>query len=344
VVDVGGELASASQVSGTPNLTWSASDPGAGVYEALVTVDGQLVQSQVPNDNGGHCRDVGQTSDGRPAFLYVQPCPGSLAAEVQLDTTRLTDGPHHLLVTVLDAAGNSAPVLDRTITVANPAPPGCESRATPAASSSPAATLSASWNGSGRDHVTSRFGRAPAILGRLTGPGGAPIAGAALELVTTPSYQGAAPAQTPGPQTGPDGRFVVRLPPIASSRTVCLAYRPPGGAPPLIRTLMLNVRAGIALGVSPHTTSVGNEIVFRGRLRAGPVPRAGKQLVLEARSPGAPWLEFQVVRTGPRGRFRASYRFRFPGPASYQFRVLSEPESDYPFAAGYSNVVVVHER
>ena len=74
------------------------------------------------------------------------------------------------------------------------------------------------------------------------------------------------------------------------------------------------------------------------------MPPVGKQLVLEARSPGGPWIEFQVIRTNARGRFRASYRFKFPGPADYQFRAVSEPESDYPYATGASNVVAVHER
>ena len=66
--------------------------------------------------------------------------------------------------------------------------------------------------------------------------------------------------------------------------------------------------------------------------------------MLEARSPGSAWIQFKVVRTDARGRYRASYRFKFPGPADYRFRVRSEAESDYPFAAGSSNVVGVHER
>jgi hypothetical protein len=66
--------------------------------------------------------------------------------------------------------------------------------------------------------------------------------------------------------------------------------------------------------------------------------------VLEARAPGGPWLEFDVVHSDRRGRFHAGYRFKFPGPASYQFRALSEQEADYPFATGASNVVSVHER
>jgi hypothetical protein len=108
--------------------------------------------------------------------------------------------------------------------------------------------------------------------------------------------------------------------------------------------LTLTVKAGIALSISPRTTSVGRRIFFRGRLLGGPIPAGGKQVVLEARSAGSPWLEFDVIRTDARGRFTAGYRFKFPGPADYQFRVLSEPESDYPFAAGYSSSVRVFER
>ena len=66
--------------------------------------------------------------------------------------------------------------------------------------------------------------------------------------------------------------------------------------------------------------------------------------MLEARSPGGPWLEFDVIRSDARGRFHASYRFKFPGPAAYQFRVLCEAEADYPFATGASKVVDIFER
>jgi hypothetical protein len=148
------------------------------------------------------------------------------------------------------------------------------------------------------------------------------------------------------PRTDATGAFRVRLPAGVSSRTLRFAYRAHAGdaAPAVVRTLQLTVRASIGLRVSPHTTSVGRTIFFRGRLRAGPIPPAGKQLVLEARSPRSSWIEFEVVRSDPRGRYRASYRFKFAGSANYSFRARSEPESDYPYAAGASNVVHVHER
>jgi hypothetical protein len=124
------------------------------------------------------------------------------------------------------------------------------------------------------------------------------------------------------------------------------AYRSHVGdaAAAVVRSLTLSVRAGIRLSVSPHLTGVGQAIRFRGHLRGGPVPRGGKQLVLEARSPGGRWIQFDDVRSDDRGRFHSSYRFRFAGPAHYQFRAVSEPESDYPFAEGASNRVSVFER
>ena len=82
----------------------------------------------------------------------------------------------------------------------------------------------------------------------------------------------------------------------------------------------------------------------RCSLPSRPIPHGGKLLVLEARSPGSRWLEFDVIRSDAHGRYHAGYRFKFSGPANYQFRVLCQAEADYPFAAGSSNVVNVRER
>ncbi len=342
---VGGELASAATVQGQSDVTFDATDPGSGVYEAVFSVDGQVVQRTVVNGDGGRCRDVGETSDGRPAFLYVQPCLGSVSADVAFDTTKVANGVHHLVVSVIDAAENAAPVLDRTVTIDNPPAPGAPGPPN-GANASTQASMSVRWNDSRKPQLLSAYGRGQSLTGRLTAPGGTPIVGAAVEVRATPAYDGARTVAMSSPRTNASGRFSVRLPAGTSSRTLRFAYRAHvGDAQPVVtRTLRLSVRAGIALSVSPHTTSVGGAIFFRGHLRGGPVPPSGKQLVLEARSPGSPWIEFDVVRTDARGRYRASYRFKFPGPADYSFRVRSEPEADYPFAAGASNVVAVYER
>ncbi|HEV2974910.1 MAG TPA: carboxypeptidase-like regulatory domain-containing protein [Solirubrobacteraceae bacterium] len=332
-------------MQGQSDVTFDATDPGSGVYEAVFSVDGEVVQRTVVDGDGGRCRDVGQTSDGRPAFLYLQPCLGSVSADVAFDTTKVANGVHHLVVNVIDAAENAAPVLDRTVTIDNPPAPGAPGPPN-GVNASTQASMSVRWNDSRKPQLLTRYGRGQSLTGRLTAPGGTPIVGAAIEVRATPAYDGARTVAMGSPHTDSSGRFSVRLPVGTSSRTLRFAYRAHlGDAQPVVtRTLRLSVRAGIALSVSPRTTSVGNTIFFRGRLRGGPVPQSGKQLVLEARSPGSAWIEFDVVRTDARGRYRASYRFKFPGPANYSFRVRSEPESDYPFAAGASNVVAVYER
>jgi hypothetical protein len=343
-----GELASEPVIQGQSDLSFDATDSGSGVYEAVFSVDGSAVQRTVLNSNGGHCKDVGQTTDGLAAFLYVQPCPAWVSVDVPFDTTQVANGPHRLVVSVIDAAGNTAPVLDRSITIANPPPPGSAN----GTNASTQATMWLHWmkvgkNAAPKATYRTRFGgNPPWITGRLIGPGRVPISGALIDLSIVPSYAGARTVQIERLKTGPDGAFAMRIRGAARSQSLTFAYRAHVGdaQPAVAHTLTLKVPASIALSVSPHTTSAGHRIVFHGLLRGSPIPRGGKQLVLEARSPGSPWIEFKVVRTDARGRYRASYRFKFAGPANYRFRARSEAESDFPFAGGSSNVVAVHER
>jgi hypothetical protein len=343
--NVGGELATASSVQGTSDVQFDATDPGAGVYEAVFSVDGEVVQSTALDEDGGRCKDVGE--GGETAFFYVQPCEQSVSADVGLDTTKLANGAHHLIVSVLDAAGNSAPVLDRTITVANPVPPA---PAVPGpangTNASSQATLTAAWHGTSRARIACAYGREPAISGRLTGPGGTAIGGAQLDLLDTPAYTGAKPVALASPRTAANGSFTVRLPHSIGSGRLTFAYRAHLDAEPpaATRALTMSVRAGIGLRIAPRTTSVGHTIHFTGELHGAPIPRGGKQLVLEASSPGGEWIQFDVIHTSAKGRFHASYRFKLPGPAAYRFRVVSNEEADFPFATGASNTVGVYER
>ncbi len=342
--NVGGELASAATVTGRSALTFNASDPGAGVYEAVFSVDGQVVQRTVVDEAGGRCQNVGQTTDGTPAFLYLQPCPGSVGADVALDTTRVANGTHRLTVSVIDAAGNGAAVLDRVVSFYNPPAPGIPGPPN-GTNASAQARLSVRWKRTRKPSLTSAFGSRQTITGRLMRPDGVPISAAQIDVQATPSTGGTAVAMA-GPLTDRDGRFTMRLARGLSSRTLRFAYRSHIGdlTPAATGMLKLMVKAGLTLRITPRTAGVGQSIFFKGQLLGHPVPAAGKQVVLEARSPGGSWIEFKVVRSNPRGRYRASYRFKFPGPALYQFRVVCEPESDYPFASGSSRVLAVQER
>src|SRR5207245_2463111 len=122
--------------------------------------------------------------------------------------------------------GNGAPVLDRQVKIANE-PIACQASA--GASASSAAVLNASWRGTRRQVITSPFGGARTVDGRLTGAAGAPIGGAPVELVAAPVLAGAKPVAVASARTGPDGRFSVRVRAVGPTRTLCLVYRSASG-------------------------------------------------------------------------------------------------------------------
>jgi hypothetical protein len=344
--------------SGKASLTFSAQDPeGPGVYRIVVDVDGTAVYQGTPDSNSGRCSSIGVDPSGVSEFLYSQPCKRNVAVDVPLDTTKLANGQHQLKVTVQDAASNSAVVYDGTILIANPGAPSGTGTAigpgSPAAvrgalngtNASDQAKLTARWKSTAKATRTSSYGQADHVSGRLTTSNGQPISGATLDVSETPGAQGAKTVPLAGVRTGSTGEWTLTLPKSISSSTVRFAYRShvDDTVPAATATLTLRVHAGVALRIAPRTTSVGHTIVFSGTLHGAPLPPGGKQLVLEASSGGG-WIEFRTITNEAKGRFHARYRFKFPGPNTYHFRVLSPHEADFPFLAGTSNVVEVHER
>ncbi len=343
----------ASPLSGTEILTFSAADAGPGLYQTIFQVDGKTVQTVPIDDNGGHCVPASPApSDGTNAFLYGQPCVASANVTDTFDTTQVPNGMHELLVQVTDASGAATTVIDRMVLFQNGAAPGGTGGVSGATSApngtnaAASASLRVRWDRSAAARLTSNWGQARRVVGTLTNPTGQPISGAVVDVGALASYDGASATVAGTVTTDAHGAFTLGVPGSVSSRTLTFAYDAHIGdsQPAATASLTLLVHAGISLSVRPRVTGVGRVITFRGILRGAPIPLGGKQLVLEARAPGSAWIEFQVIRTNGRGRFSARYRFRFAGPASYQFRAVSEYEADFPFLGGASNVVGVFER
>jgi hypothetical protein len=107
-------------VRGTGSLLFTATDAsGPGVYSVTASIDGTAVWSGTPNTNSGECVAMGSDS-GALMFDYQQPCPAAEAVSIPIATAGFPDGKHVLAVSVTDAAGNTSPVLDQTITTSNP--------------------------------------------------------------------------------------------------------------------------------------------------------------------------------------------------------------------------------
>ena len=346
----------------TDAQTWSRSmhfivngaDVGGGLARAVVEVDGADALGVPLSDSRGTCHDIGP-DPATPQYAVAQPCPLRIDnGSLDIDTSKLPQGQHVVRVLLEDAAGNRTPIfgpVTRTITSSEAIGPGSDPALRGAANgdgASDLARLSAHWGTRGsRTLLVSRFGRAHVVRGRLRTADGAPIANAAIDMVSkTTAVNARELVKRAGPRTGADGGWRVALPKGVSSRDVSFRYRSHVNDTIAAATasVRLRVRAGLHLAIHPRRARQGQAIHFDGRLLGGPLPRGGKQVVLLARASSGGWVRFNVVRTGGGGRFRTIYRFRQAGTALYRFRALSLSEAAYPYLAGGSNVVAVRKR
>jgi hypothetical protein len=340
----GGALAGSGPVAGTQSLAFNASEADTGVRTAQLLVDDTVVAQK---DYLAQC-----------PYTSFAACPTTRSDTISWNTSATGNGSHEVALRIVDAAGNTTIVDSHTITTSGrpsnpngsaassigPGSPPAVRGAANGTNASDQATLTARWASTAKVLRTSRYGAADRVTGRLTGPVGVGIGSAGIDVYETPAYHGAGTRRIGGVSTGPTGQWALTLPRGVSSGALRFDYRSHQNdtVAAASATLRLSVHAGISLKIAPRSASVGRKIFFSGVLGGAPIPEGGKQLVLEARSRGE-WIQFDTIRTNARGRYRATYRFKFPGPITYQFRVLSRYEADFPFLDGTSNVVAVHE-
>jgi hypothetical protein len=334
--NLGGQLATEPSVSGMSDLVIGATDPGSGIYQALFNVDGNVVQSTLMNENGGHCRSVGQTTDGVPAFLYLQPCLKSVTTGVSFDTTRVSNGTHHLIVSVSDAAGNTATVLDRSILVENKSRGPCNAECDEHAVLHAAKPLLLVRT------LTRRYANSGLTLtGQLVDSAGSPMKGAMVELDQEASYLGTRSVPVATTTTGANGRWRLRAP-KGPSRLLTVGYRSHADDPVFAAQIQYreSVGAGVRLSAPRHARA-GATFTFQGSLPGGYVPREGVLVSLEIYYAGA-WREIALLRTGRHGAFAYRYIFAAIGPATYRFRATVPHTIAYPFATASSASRYIH--
>jgi hypothetical protein len=106
-----------SPAAGTLPLTLRATDAGLGLASAAVTVDGR--PAAAADLRTSTCTELSPGDAGVDLRLDAA-CATSVAdVALPVDTTAFADGPHHVRVTVTDAAGNAATVVDDDVTVRN---------------------------------------------------------------------------------------------------------------------------------------------------------------------------------------------------------------------------------
>jgi hypothetical protein len=115
-----------SPAAGVLDLRLDATDAGTGLAAAVASLDGSSVA--YVRLGAGSCPEHPVPGSELPAGAE---CPESVSgAPLPIDTRSVPDGPHALRVVVTDAAGNTATLVERTITVRNAPPAGSGTSAT----------------------------------------------------------------------------------------------------------------------------------------------------------------------------------------------------------------------
>lgn len=316
---IAGPLLAGGERRGSQVLEARVTDAGGGARAVHVTVNG----TQAATHGFGCALKSGMGL--RPA-----PCPASATARIPLDTSRppFREGTNQVEVCAEDLATSGAPnraCADRLIQVANECP----------GSARRAAGVAASFRG-GRAAITVRHGRRPRVTGVLRDARGRAVPGATACVLTRFTTRAARWRRAAILRSDGDGR-ISWSPRRGGSRVIRLVHR--HGSHHAERRLRLRVRAIARLAVRPRRVRNRGLVRFRGSV-PGPA-RAGRIVVLQVRDDGR-WRGFRSARTGPRGRFRARYRFRrTTAVTTYEFRALVRAQSGYPYLAGASRRVRV---
>ena len=335
VTVVGGSLTAGTELEGTQTLAITGTDTGSGIYKAILEVDGKEAQNTTVDNNGGHCDNVGQTTDGRPAFLYVVPCELQVNDQyVSINLADIPDGPHRLTVLVTDAAGNATTVLNREVIVGRGACNGtCGDQAKLTASD--AKLLKP---------ITRRYARSGLRLsGALREPTGSPVAGARLELRQQASYTGAPVRAIATTTTNAAGEWTFVVP-RGPSRVLLVAWRSHALDAGYAAQLEYHERVFADIGLkAPRRVRVGVPFDFRGELAGGYIPPERSTIQIEIFFSGR-WRTIETLRTNSRGRFAYGYTFSTGAGSSYLFRAVIQYSRAYPFLAARSRPVRVRVR
>jgi len=187
-----------------------------------------------------------------------------------------------------------------------------------------------------RMRPSARFGRTIPLSGRLTTPGGNPLAAATVEVWERVGLPTAEWRRVSEVRTNRTGRFRYKAL-QGPGRT--LKFRYPGTATIRARSTQvdLRVRAVTSFRASRGTVVNGEEVRFFGRLKGGQYGAIGKLIHLQVFTRGR-WSTFATPRASrSTGRWSMPYRFTATrGLVRYRFRALVPREASFPYETGAS--------
>ena len=320
--------------------------PPSGEFEAFDPRDPTRVRLRAADAISGVARvEIEARRDGESAWhsLTVEGSGGQYSAV--LDDALYPRGSYGLRARVFDRAENEKSILTAPGGTALKVslPVRVETRMT----AGRATRVRANKRGRPKyKHVldarpTVDHGKTVTITGKLSDAVGNPAARVDVEVLERVDAP-ARPWQAIGTvHTNAAGTFTFKVP-AGTSRTLRFSYAGSPTAQPSTKDVELRVRAAVTIKPDRRVLRNGDEVVFRGRVRSGPVPVAGKLVTLQALTRRG-WTTFGNARARAKdGRW--TYRYRFTGTtvrSRYSFRVVVPAESGFPYAQGASKTTRV---
>jgi hypothetical protein len=347
------------QVSGTKTVVVTGNDVGAGLYRAVVEVDGKVAAAGAVFDPSGRCKPIA-AADGTRGFLWRQPCPASGSASVSWDTTQIADGAHQVRVLLEDASGNLTPAAAGTVLVRNasqvgpgspmvfrgetngtvatdtatllaaievPAPKSCKRKSFakkhPVACSGRRRVIGRSYSSKLTDRIS----------GRLQTPDGSPIGGAAIAVTGVPRGSTPGSVALGSATTDANGGWAIDVPRNLSMDVVASWNARKGDTvAAATQAVGLRVRATTTLR-APKRSRAGKRVKFTGTL----ISRGAAGIGVPARIPvqvqvryGGRWSNLGTALTDENGAW--ALRFRWPKGLRGSGRVRAQVKAATGFA------------
>jgi hypothetical protein len=323
-----GSLLAGGVLRGHQTIAGEATDVGGGLSRIEVLVNGLAAAPAT----AGACAvaSVANRSYTGVVATSPTPCPARLPGSWIVDTSAppFHEGENTVQVCASDLATVGSPnttcTPPQTVTVNNT----CTESAV-----SGGQDLSANFAKTNSETVTVGFGQGAEVKGQLANNAGDPISGATICVEAQTEGVPGEPAPVATATTDASGQFAYELPP-GPNRRVLIGYR--HDAFQVGHTINYAAHSQPTVQLRPGRVHEGDHVKITGVL---PEPAAaGRVVVLQASAlHGRRWLTFRKATTGPRGGFRANYRFgSTTHTLTYKIRAVAPLQNGYPYAAGRS--------
>lgn len=326
VAAVEGTLLAGGVVRGHQTIAGEATDVGGGLSRIEVQVNGLAAAPATP----GACALASVANRSYTGIVATSPtpCPARLPGSWVVNTAAppFHEGENSVQVCASDLATVGSP--NTTCTTPHAVSVNNTCTESPVSGGQ---NLSANFAKTNGETVTVGFGQGAEVKGQLADAAGDPIPGATICVEAQTEGAPGEPAAIATATTDAGGQFSYELP-AGPNRRILIGYR--HDAFQVGHTISYAAHSQPTVQLRPGRVHEGDQVQITGML-PGP-SSAGRVVVLQASAlHGHRWLTFRKATTGPRGGFRADYRFgKTTQTITYKIRAVVPLQNGYPYAAG----------